>query len=229
MPRIYQNTRGNLSLLLFATLCAFVSLAAATESWSGYLPISYFEGIPDCPTDAISFSGHTSSAKSIGNGDICETDHLSFGGENMTMYIKWVTVCGSPAEGWPDAIYQFMLDCQDEDCQSCSDVPEAAAQIPYEYFASEPYPRCMEVNTFNATTTDPATEFAGMAPPEFVPTSELFGGSDADFMGYWDVFTANSCMGPNPEDSTSSSAFLAGQFASVVFCVLSLTLIIYVL
>ena len=235
MPHLYQNTRSKLSLLLTTALCAVVPLAAQVPvpgpvSWSGYLPISYFENIPGCPADAASLSGHVSSAKSIGNGDICETDLLTVGGENTTVHTKGVTVCGSPAEGWPDAIYQFMVGCQDEDCQSCSDVPQASAKIPYDYFTSKPYPRCMEVTLFNATTTDPATEFAGVPPPEFVPTSERerMGGSDADFMGYWGVFTANSCMGPKPEDSTTSSAFLTGKLASIVFGVLSVTLI-YVL
>jgi len=99
----------------------------------------------------------------------------------------------------PDAIYQFMLPCTDEDCQSCSDIPEAASQIPYEYFGSKSYDKCMEVNLFNATTTDPATEFSDTAP-EFVPGAELFGGSHEELMGYWEVFTANSCMGPKPTD-----------------------------
>ncbi|KAK1741984.1 hypothetical protein QTG54_007557 [Skeletonema marinoi] len=63
----------------------------------------------------------------------------------------------------------------------------------------------MTFNTFNASSTDPAKEFESADFASLIaPTSESFVGSDEDFNGYWDVFLANSCMGSEPNTTTSS-------------------------
>ena len=95
------------------------------------------------------------------------------------------------------------------------------------YFDPEPK-RCMILKTFNASTTDPAKEFASSPDLLLAPTSESFSGSDEDFNGYWNVFLANSCMGPEPTTpsptpvqttppSPSSAYYVTGGIEVVLF------------
>lgn len=71
---------------------------------------------------------------------------------------------------------------------------------------------------FNASSTDPAKEFES-AYSNINTTSASFTGSDEDFNGYWDVFVANSCMGPEPTPSSAhvvASGIEVAVFAGVV-------------
>ncbi|KAL7491584.1 hypothetical protein ACHAWT_002136 [Skeletonema menzelii] len=189
---------GTTIALLTTTIASSKNAAeAASDSWNGKMPINYYVGASDCTGNAT-YSGYASGVIAIGDGNICETDHFDMGnGSFVSYYTKWVTLCGSQGP-LPSAMYQFSLPCTDSSCSNCSDIPDAAAQIPWSYFDPDPL-RCMTVNTFNASTTDPAKEFAsGDFLSLLGPSSESFGGSDEDFNGYWDVFLANSCMGPEP-------------------------------
>lgn len=209
---------GTTTTIALATIAS--KNAAASDSWSGKLDLKIFVGAAGCTGNAT-YSGYTSGVQAIGNGDICETDHYDLGEGMTTYYTKWVTVCGSQGP-LPSAMYQFSLPCSDSSCTNCSEVPDGAAQIPWSYFDPEPL-RCMTFNTFNASTTDPAKEFASSPDLLVAPTSESFSGSEDDFNGYWDVFLTNSCMGPEPTtpstpvQTTSSAHYVAGGIEVVLF------------
>lgn len=99
-----------------------------------------------------------------------------------------------------------------KNCTKCADVVEAAVFIDWSYFDSKPYPTCMEVWSFNATSTDPATEFAD-STPNMTMSSELFG-SEEVMMQYWDVFVNNSCI-MNGDKSTESSDSTSSSFSTM--------------
>lgn len=180
------------------------------------MSISIYVGASDSCTGNATYSGYTTSVTAIGDGNICETDYYDMGGDGLVpYYTKWVTLCGSQGPLLPSAIYQFAMPCTDSSCSNCSDIPDGAAQIPWTYFDPDPL-RCMTFKMFNASTTDPAKEFETSADLALMaPTSESFIGSDEDFNGYWDVFLANSCMGPEPlvdttPPSPSSAHYVTG-------------------
>lgn len=190
------------TIALLACTASNGAAAASEDSWSGKLDLNIFVGASDCTGNAT-YSGYTSAVKAIGDGNICETDHFDFGEGMTTYYTKWVTLCGSQGL-LTSAMYQFSVSCTDSNCSNCTNYPNGAAQIPWSYFDPEP-PRCMTFNTFHASSTDPAKEFESADFASLIaPTSESFVGSDEDFNGYWDVFLANSCMGPEPNTTTSS-------------------------
>ena len=177
--------------------------------------INMYFGASDCTGNATySVSGYSTAVKAIGDGNICETDYLDMGDGTIPNYVpyytKWITLCGSQGP-LPSAMYQFSMPCTDGSCSNCSDVPDGGGQIPWSYFDPDPQ-RCMVFNTFNASTTDPANEFSS-ADLVLTPTTMSFNGSDVDFNGYWDVFQANSCMGPEP----SSAHYVAGGIEVVLF------------
>ena len=221
-----MRSSGTTIALLTTTIASLKNAAeAASDSWSGNMSISIYVGASDCTGNAT-YSGYTTSVTAIGNGDICETDHYDMGNGFVPYYTKWVTVCGSQGP-LPSAMYQFAMPCTDSSCSNCSDIPDGAAQIPWSYFDPDPL-RCMTFNTFNASTTDPAKEFETSADLLIAPTSESFTGSDEDFNGYWDVFLANSCMGPEPTTpspipvettppSPSSAHYVKGGIKVVLF------------
>lgn len=168
--------------------------------WTGYLPIAYYESVGNCSGDADGGTGYSSSLHALGNGELCETDHLSFieKGKNVTVpsFIKWVQVCGAPAPALPNAIYQYYLPCEDKDCTRCLKKPLAAVKISWSYFEDYPtsYPPCLRVESFDANTTDPSTEFANATSVPMTPSSELFSGTEEALNGYWSVFVENSCI-----------------------------------
>jgi len=167
------------------------------------------EGSTGCGygTKNATYSGYASAVKAIGNGDICETDHFyDENGTLTTYYTKWVTKCG-PQGILPSAMYQFAIVCTDSDCGNCITNLDGAAQIPWSYFSPEPQ-RCMSMNDLKANSTDPAKDFASVSTDNIsafigAPSSQSFTGSEEDFNGYWNVFLDNSCMGPEPTNTTN--------------------------
>lgn len=206
---------STIALLAYTTTSATAS-AAAPDSWSGKLDFEVFVGASACGFENATYSGYASAVKAIGDGDICETDHFDTGEGLTTFYSKWVTKCGTLG-ALPSAIYQYQYVCTDANCSDCKDDPTEASQIPWSYFDPEPN-RCMTFMEFNASSTDPAKEFES-AYSNINTTSASFTGSDEDFNGYWGVFVANSCMGPEPTPSSAhvvASGIEVAVFAGVV-------------
>jgi len=188
---------------------------------NNFFEVTYYDvsDTESCSGDNYWATGYASSLKAIGDGDLCETDYLTYSSldgvlpnKTITTYTKWVQVCGKPSPTLSDGIYQYMLPCIDKNCTKCADVVEAAVFIDWSYFDSKPYPTCMEVWSFNATSTDPATEFAD-STPNMTMSSELFG-SEEVMMQYWDVFVNNSCI-MNGDKSTESSDSASSSFSTM--------------
>ena len=202
-------------LLLLAVLLLVTTVDAANNSsWEGNLPITYYEeDTTNCSGENYWGKGYASSLKSLDNGDLCETDHLTLkeSNESYTYYTKWVQTCvrqsssssSSPPTSLSNGVYQYMLDCTDSLCTNCTEMPTAAVYIPWSYFES--FDMCMIVYSFNASTTNPYEE-----PPSnyenMTVSSELFTGSeDYVFMDYWDYFLNNSCIGDGPYEEDNST------------------------
>lgn len=197
------------TLLLFSLVVLLVvtNAEADNSSWEGNLPITYYnDGISDCSGNNYWGTGYTSYLTSIGNGELCETDHLTLkdGNTSYTYYTKWVQTCvRQPTITLSSGVYQYALDCTDSTCTNCTEAPTASAYIPWSYFQS--YDKCMIVYAFTANTTNPYTEFNDSSINMTV-SSELFTGSEDIFMAYWDYFLNYSCIGDGPyEDNTTAT------------------------
>ena len=179
--------------LLLAVLLLVLTTVDAASSWEGTLPIIYFnEGASNCSGNNYWGKGYTSYLTSIGNGELCETDHLTLNDTSYTYYTKWVQTCIRQSTSTiSSGVYQYAIDCTDSLCTNCTETPTTAAYIPWSYFDS--YDKCMIVYAFTANTTNPYIEF-NESSPNMTVSSELFTGSEDEFMSYWDYFLNNSCI-----------------------------------
>ena len=195
-------------LLLLAVLLLVTTVDAANNSsWEGNLPITYYEeDTTNCSGENYWGKGYASSLKSLDNGDLCETDHLTLKDDNAsyTYYTKWVQTCiRQSTSTLSSGVYQYAIDCTDSTCTNCIETPTTSIYIPWIYFDS--YDKCMIVYAFTANTTNPFIEFNNTSPNMTV-SSELFTGSEDEFMSYWDYFLNNSCIGDGPyEDNTTTT------------------------
>ena len=157
---------------------------------------AFYPTSSDCSGTPLYF-GYETAVKAVEYGTFCVTDKQ----DGIDMYAKWVIQCetSDTTALLPPAVYEFLLSCTDVDCQNCSEVPISAIQVPWSNFDNGP-PQCMVTRAFNATTTNPAEEFANMTVVLDPPTSESFGppGEPSDELNeYWQYYIDNSCMGSN--------------------------------
>lgn len=171
-------------------------VTSALEGWSGNMSYAYYPTSTDCTGTPLYF-GYETAVKALEYGTFCATDKQG----GIDMYGKWVIQCETSATApLPPGIYEFIQSCTDVNCQNCSEVPISAIQVPWYNFDNGP-PQCMVTRAFNATTTNPAKEFANMTVVLDPPTSESFGppgaSSSAALDEYWQYYIDNSCMGSN--------------------------------
>ena len=158
---------------------------------------AFYPTSSDCSGTPLYF-GYETAVKAVEYGTFCVTDKQ----DGIDMYAKWVIQCetSDTTALLPPAVYEFLQSCTDVDCQNCSEVPISAIQVPWSNFDNGP-PQCMVTRAFNATTTNPAEEFANMTVVLDPPTSESFGppgaSSSDELNEYWQYYIDNSCIGNN--------------------------------
>jgi len=190
-------------------IALLLAVLLVTNVNASNLPITYYEeDTTNCSGENYWGKGYASSLKSLDNGDLCETDHLTlkFSNASYTYYTKWVQTCvRQPTNTLSSGVYQYAIDCTDSTCTNCTESPTTlSVYIPWVYFDS--YDKCMVVYAFTANTTNPYIEFNNTSPNMTV-SSELFTGSEDVFMDYWEYFLNNSCIGDGlyEEDNTTTT------------------------
>ena len=216
-----SSSNNHDTMKLYSTITLFLlqqctTVTSALDAWSGNMSYAFYPTSTDCSGAPLYF-GYETAVKALEYGTFCVTDNQG----GIDMYSKWVIRCETSATApLPPGIYEFIQSCSDVDCQNCSEVPISAIQLPW----SDGPPECAVARAFNATTTNPAEEFANMANGTFEtilapPSSESFGPPDAstkEFNEYFQYYMDNSCIGSSlpatnnfPGTRSSSSYVIA--------------------